>query len=118
MGKLNFEIIKKTIDYVSTLPSKPVKTIYTACGGELSSTKESLIEFTTNPEPLTSIDRWHRKKEEELMEKMRMKNEMICKKQAIIDRLEHQNNLNEKEISELKETLKIINDELKKFDQV
>lgn len=43
-------------------------------------------------------------------EKERMKNEIIRKQQAIINRLKEQNNLNQHEIKNLKETLNILED--------
>lgn len=43
-------------------------------------------------------------------EKERMKNEIIRKQQAIINKLKRQTNLNEKEIKNLKETLEILED--------
>lgn len=39
-----------------------------------------------------------------------MKNEIIRKQQAIINKLKRQTNLNEKEIKNLKETLEILED--------
>ena len=43
-------------------------------------------------------------------EKERMKNEIIRKQQAIINKLKSQHNLNQQEIKNLKETLKILED--------
>lgn len=43
-------------------------------------------------------------------EKERMRNEIICKQQAIINKLKEKNNLNKEEIKNLKKTLEILED--------
>ena len=49
-----------------------------------------------------------KKNQREKEEKERMKNEIICKQQAIIQKLKKQNELNQREIQNLKDTLKML----------
>lgn len=55
-----------------------------------------------------------KKNQREKEEKERMKNEIICKQQAIIKKLKKQNELNQREIQNLRDTLKLLESALSK----
>ena len=108
--------ILKAADKVLAFPSTTVTEACNEFGVKISPTTIAGGLVSGGPLFMTVI--WAvgkiKKNQREKEEKERMKNEIICKQQAIIQKLKKQNELNQREIQNLRDTLKLLESALSK----
>lgn len=108
----NFDRIIAAADKVLMFPST---TLNDACS-ELGIKVPSAIDYVAGgflcQSPVLLLAAWafgkYKKNQREKAEKDRMKNEVIRKQQSIINKLKSENQLNQEEIKNLKDTLKML----------
>lgn len=116
----NIDSILKAADKVLKFPSTTVIEAAREYGVNISLTTGLLVGGIIYGSPIGfaviwavgKIKRTHREKEE----KERMKNEIFCKQQAVIQKLKRQNELNQQEIKNLKDILVLLEDALSKCE--
>jgi cell division protein FtsB len=117
MAKNNFEKIISITDEVLAYPSRSLKEACKKFGLDLSPRKimlgRALVEaaaFVNSPAVFAVV--WSVRKylnsKREKQEKERMYNEIICRQQAIIEKLKRENEYNKEEIKNLKDTLTML----------
>ena len=115
----SLENILKVADCVINNPATTLLQASSMFGVKISATT-GLIAGTLVFSPVYTIpvillktfQKYNRKNQE----KERMKNEIICKQQAIIQELQQQNKYNKQEIQNLKDTLIMLEDVIKKME--
>ena len=104
--------ILKAADKVLAFPSTTVTEACNEFGVKISPTSGMIVGGLISGSPLIMAVIWTvgkiKKNQREKAEKERMKNEIIRKQQAIINKLKKQNKLNQREIQNLKDTLKML----------
>ena len=114
MGNNNIDNILKAADYVIKCPSTTVMEACSNFGVSVSPVTGFVMGTIICQSPVISGMLWVynkiAKNRRETQEKERMKNEIIRKQQAIIRKLQRENELNQKEIKNLKDTLEMLED--------
>jgi hypothetical protein len=112
MAKNNFEKIISIADEVLDYPSSSLMEACNKFGLDLSPREIMLggAAFASSPAVFAVV--WSVRKylnsKREKQEKERMYNEIICKQQAIIEKLKRENEYNKEEIKNLKDTLTML----------
>ena len=116
----NIDSVLKAADKVLKFPSTTLQESCKEFGVNISPTTGLLVGAIIAQSPLTMVTMWAinkiKKNQRERQEKERMKNEVIRKQQAIIQKLKRQNELNQQEIKNLKDTLKMLEDVLSELE--
>lgn len=114
MGKDNIDNILKAADSVIKCPSTTVIEACSNFGVSASPVTGFVMGTIICQSPVISGMLWVynkiAKNRKEAQEKERMKNEIIRKQQAIIRKLQRENELNQQEIKNLKDTLEMLED--------
>lgn len=112
--------VLKAADKVLKFPSTTLAESCKEFGVKLSPVTGFLAEGLVQSSPLLVTTLWvvnkFKKNQREQQEKERMKNEIIRKQQAIIEKLKRQNELNSQEIKNLKDTLEMLNNVLSEYE--
>ncbi len=108
----SIDSILKAADKVLAFPSTTITEACNEFGVKISPTTGMIAGGLISGSPLFMAVIWTvgkiKKNQREKEEKERMKNEIICKQQAIIQKLKKQNELNQREIQNLRDTLKLL----------
>ncbi|MDD4591763.1 MAG: hypothetical protein PHG06_15240 [Parabacteroides sp.] len=112
--------ILKVADKVIKTPSITLQSACSEFGINLLPGTSILVGAIIAPSPILFLGMWVAgkiaKNRRESQEKERMKNEIIRKQQAIINKLKRENELNKQEIKNLKDTLSMLEDVLSKLE--
>lgn len=112
MAKNNIDNILKAASCVINTPSITLREACSNFGVSISPTTGNVIGVLFTPAPLLTgmlcIYNKITQKRKEAEEKERIKNEIICKQQAIIRKLQQENELNQQQIRNLNDTLKML----------
>lgn len=112
--------VLKVADKVIKTPSTTLQSACSEFGINLSPNTSMLVGGMIASSPILHLSMWIAskiaKKRRESQEKERMKNEIISKQQAIINRLKRENELNKQEIKNLKDAYSMLEDVLSKVE--
>lgn len=110
----SLENILKTADCVINNPATTLLQASSMFGVKISATTGLIAESPVSI--FTILWRFFQNYSRKNQEKERMKNQIICKQQAIIQELQQQNKHNKQEIQNLKDTLIMLEDVIKKME--
>lgn len=112
--------ILKAADVVLSKPSTSIQNACKEYGVAISPTTGMVVGAIIMQSPLLSLTLWISNKvlksKRDRQEKERMKNEIIRKQQAIINKLHRENELNKQEIKNLRETLDMLEGVVSQLD--
>lgn len=116
----NISDILKAADKVLRIPSTTVQDACAEFGVAISPATGMVMGAIVMQSPLISLALWVSNKmlkaKRERQEKERMKNEIIRKQQAIINKLQRENELNKQEIKNLRNTLDMLEGVISQLD--
>lgn len=114
MANNTIDNILKAADCVIKTPSTTIREACSNYGISVSPVTGYVVGAIIAPSPILTGVLWVynkiTQKRKEAEEKERMKNEIIRKQQAIIRKLQRENELNQQEIKNLKDTLEMLED--------
>ena len=112
--------ILKAADKVLKFPSTTLQESCNEFGVKISPTTGLIVGGLIAQSPILTATLWAinkiKKNQRERQEKERMLNAVITKQHAIIQKLKRQNELNQQEIKNLKDTLKMLEDVLSELE--
>lgn len=119
MAENNIENILAAANKVLMFPSTTLRSACAEYGVNISPVTGIVLGGMLSGSPLLMGAAWlvgkYKKSQREQQEKDRMKNEIIRKQQAIINKLKQENSLNRQEIKNLKDTLEMLEEVLSKM---